>query len=78
MRWWMDKGCDGFRVRQPRLVISFALIYLWFTQMDVINMISKVDGLPDAEVTQPERGFSLGTSILSTGVHLSYLYGDLC
>ena len=32
MRWWLDKGIDGFR-------------------MDVINMISKVPGLPDAPVT---------------------------
>ncbi|OGO32791.1 MAG: glucohydrolase [Chloroflexi bacterium RBG_16_54_18] len=31
MRWWLDKGIDGFR-------------------MDVINMLSKVDGLPDAPV----------------------------
>jgi oligo-1,6-glucosidase len=30
MRWWMDRGVDGFR-------------------MDVINMISKEPGLPDAE-----------------------------
>ncbi|MGN6578156.1 MAG: glycoside hydrolase family 13 protein [Nocardioides sp.] len=29
MRWWLDRGVDGFR-------------------MDVINFISKVDGLPDA------------------------------
>jgi oligo-1,6-glucosidase len=32
MRWWLDKGIDGFR-------------------MDVINLISKVPGLPDAPVT---------------------------
>ncbi|ACL70998.1 glycoside hydrolase family 13 protein [Halothermothrix orenii] len=31
MRWWLDKGIDGFR-------------------MDVINMISKVKGLPDGKV----------------------------
>ncbi len=31
MRWWLDKGVDGFR-------------------MDVINLISKVAGLPDAPV----------------------------
>jgi oligo-1,6-glucosidase len=31
MRWWLDKGVDGFR-------------------MDVINMISKAPGLPDATV----------------------------
>lgn len=36
MRWWLDKGVDGFR-------------------MDVINLISKVPGLPDAPVTGPGR-----------------------
>ncbi|MEB1809381.1 MAG: alpha-glucosidase [Bacillaceae bacterium] len=34
MKWWLDKGIDGFR-------------------MDVINFISKVDGLPDGE---PQEG----------------------
>ena len=33
MRWWLDKGIDGFR-------------------MDVITMISKAPGLPDAPVTR--------------------------
>ncbi len=36
MRWWLDKGIDGFR-------------------MDVINMISKVPGLPDAPAAPGER-----------------------
>ncbi len=36
MRWWLDKGIDGFR-------------------MDVINMISKTPGLPDAPVTSDAR-----------------------
>jgi oligo-1,6-glucosidase len=36
MRWWLDKGVDGFR-------------------MDVINMISKAPGLPDAPVTGTGR-----------------------
>ncbi|MBA3946225.1 MAG: alpha-glucosidase [Herpetosiphonaceae bacterium] len=36
MRWWLDKGVDGFR-------------------MDVINLISKVPGLPDAQVRSPDR-----------------------
>ncbi len=36
MRWWLDKGVDGFR-------------------MDVINLISKVAGLPDAPVRTPDR-----------------------
>jgi oligo-1,6-glucosidase len=41
MRWWLDKGVDGFR-------------------MDVINMISKAPGLPDAPATGPgpyQNGF---------------------
>ncbi len=36
MRWWLDRGVDGFR-------------------MDVINLISKVPGLPDAPVVSPHR-----------------------
>jgi oligo-1,6-glucosidase len=36
MRWWLDKGVDGFR-------------------MDVINMISKAPGLPDANCPKGER-----------------------
>jgi len=36
MRWWLDKGIDGFR-------------------MDVINMISKAPGLPDAPVVKDDR-----------------------
>ncbi len=36
MRWWLDKGIDGFR-------------------MDVINLISKVPGLPDAHVINDDR-----------------------
>jgi oligo-1,6-glucosidase len=36
MRWWLDKGIDGFR-------------------MDVINLISKVSGLPDAPEISPAR-----------------------
>ena len=36
MRWWLDKGIDGFR-------------------MDVINMISKVPGLPDAPAVTGDR-----------------------
>ncbi|KAF8741310.1 Alpha-amylase domain, partial [Rhizoctonia solani] len=51
MRWWMDKGCDGFR-------------------MDVINMISKVPGLPDAPVTQPDREYQSGANYFCNGPHV--------
>lgn len=36
MRWWLDKGIDGFR-------------------MDVINLISKVEGMPDGEQGENDR-----------------------
>ena len=36
MRWWLDRGVDGFR-------------------MDVINLLSKAPGLPDAPVATPHR-----------------------
>jgi len=38
MLWWLDRGCDGFR-------------------MDVINLISKAPGLPDAPVQDPGEEF---------------------
>ncbi|HHZ19195.1 MAG TPA: alpha-glucosidase [Firmicutes bacterium] len=37
MRWWLDKGIDGFR-------------------MDVINMLAKAPGLPDAPVKPGQEG----------------------
>ncbi|CAE6450622.1 unnamed protein product [Rhizoctonia solani] len=48
MRWWMDRGCDGFR-------------------MDVINLISKVPGLPDAPITQPDREYQSGDKYYCNG-----------
>ncbi|CAE6377354.1 unnamed protein product [Rhizoctonia solani] len=48
MRWWMERGCDGFR-------------------MDVINMISKVPGLPDGPVTQPDRDYQPGYQYYCNG-----------
>ena len=36
MRWWLDRGVDGFR-------------------MDVINFISKAEGLPDAPAIPGQR-----------------------
>ena len=51
MRFWLDRGCDGFRVRSVRLsrtpFNSFAIDWV---KMDVINLLSKTDGLPDAPV----------------------------
>ncbi|KLO05750.1 glycoside hydrolase, partial [Schizopora paradoxa] len=41
MRFWMDRGTDGFR-------------------MDVINLISKVPGLPDAPIVDPTQPYQQG------------------
>jgi oligo-1,6-glucosidase len=38
MKFWLDKGVDGFR-------------------MDVINLISKEPGLPDAEIADPSSKY---------------------
>ncbi|QRV75856.1 alpha-amylase [Ceratobasidium sp. AG-Ba] len=51
MRWWMDRGCDGFR-------------------MDVINVISKVAGLPDAEVAYPDRDVQPAFKQYCNGPHV--------
>ncbi|KAK6977745.1 glycoside hydrolase family 13 protein [Favolaschia claudopus] len=48
MRFWLDRGCDGFR-------------------MDVINLISKVEGLPDAPITIPEDEYQDATEFYANG-----------
>jgi oligo-1,6-glucosidase len=55
MRWWLDKGVDGFR-------------------MDVINMISKVPGLPDAPVTGGGRYVYGGSGFLHGPRLLEFLH----
>jgi oligo-1,6-glucosidase len=48
MKFWLDKGVDGFR-------------------MDVINLISKVPGLPDAEITDPDAKYQPGFVYTANG-----------
>ena len=50
MRWWLDKGIDGFR-------------------MDVINLLSKTPGLPDAPVVTPDR-YQWGGEYFTNGPRL--------
>ncbi|MDI3310398.1 MAG: alpha-glucosidase [Thermoanaerobacterium sp.] len=47
MKWWLDKGIDGFR-------------------MDVINLISKVEGLPD-DVEGEKHGGLVGAKYYASG-----------
>ena len=51
MRWWLDKGVDGFR-------------------MDVINMISKVHGLPDVPATPGGERYLYGGQYFINGPRL--------
>ncbi|MCB0253172.1 MAG: alpha-glucosidase [Anaerolineae bacterium] len=48
MRWWLDKGVDGFR-------------------MDVINMISKVSGLPDVPHAAGDERYLYGGQYFLNG-----------
>ena len=50
MRWWLDKGIDGFR-------------------MDVINLLSKTPGLPDAPVVTEDR-YQWGGECFTNGPRL--------
>lgn len=51
MRFWLDKGVDGFR-------------------MDVINLISKTPGLPDAPITLPNDTFQPAHTCYANGPRL--------
>lgn len=57
MRWWLDKGVDGFR-------------------MDVINMLSKVEGFPDAASLTPER-LQFGGEYFINGPRLLEFLGEM-
>ncbi|EIN06497.1 glycoside hydrolase family 13 protein [Punctularia strigosozonata HHB-11173 SS5] len=48
LRFWLDRGCDGFR-------------------MDVINLISKVPGLPDAPITDLEGKYQVASMFYANG-----------
>lgn len=48
MRFWLDRGCDGFR-------------------MDVINLISKKPGLPDAPALEPMKKFQSASALYANG-----------
>ncbi len=57
MRWWLDKGIDGFR-------------------MDVINLLSKVPGLPDAPVTT-DGPYQPGFDYFVHGPRLEEFLGEM-
>ncbi|KIJ99172.1 glycoside hydrolase family 13 protein [Laccaria amethystina LaAM-08-1] len=48
MRFWIDRGCDGFR-------------------MDVINLLSKVEGLPDVPITVPDEVYQPASIYFANG-----------
>lgn len=57
MKWWLDKGIDGFR-------------------MDVINLVSKVPGLPDAPQHTNSR-YQLGREFYRNGPRIQYFLREM-
>ena len=57
MKWWLDKGIDGFR-------------------MDVINLVSKVPGLPDAPRRTNSR-YQLGREFYRNGPRIQYFLREM-
>ena len=68
IRFWLDKGVDGFR--QGPQSSSFLLNPDTKHRMDVINFISKVPGLPDAEVVWDHTPFQPGHKLYACGPRL--------
>ncbi|KAK8847717.1 hypothetical protein IAR55_005576 [Kwoniella newhampshirensis] len=58
MKWWLDRGCDGFR-------------------MDVINLISKVPGLPDATVRDANEKFQWPYEHCANGLQMIFQNHDV-
>jgi alpha-glucosidase len=54
MNFWINRGCDGFRACTffDHHILSDRTL-----QMDVINLISKVPGLPDAPISDPNETY---------------------
>ncbi|MCG1020434.1 glycoside hydrolase family 13 protein [Sutcliffiella horikoshii] len=57
MKWWLDKGIDGFR-------------------MDVINFISKGEGLPNGEI-QPGRPYASGSRHYRNGPKIHHYLREM-
>jgi oligo-1,6-glucosidase len=72
MLWWLGRGADGFRVREG--LRGAARVLSWsFSQMDVINLISKTPGLPDVEVVDQATPFHPGHAHYVNGLVLTRL-----
>jgi hypothetical protein len=66
----MDLGC---------VILVFRLLMLKLPplQMDVINLISKVEGLPDAPITYPDEPYQPASLLYANGrVSLSSCLSD--
>jgi len=71
MRFWLDRGCDGFRVRTIHCLPQEIRKETYYSvQMDVINLISKTPGLPDAPVTDPTQEWQPAGMYYANGPHV--------
>jgi len=70
MQFWVDRGCDGFRVCilfHDHFSFHQYFDLTYSSQMDVINVISKVDGLPDAPIVNPKEEFQPASMYYANG-----------
>lgn len=58
MRFWLDKGVDGFR-------------------LDAVNLLSKPDGLPDAEPAMPERQLAPCGHLIVNGKEIHPIFQEM-
>lgn len=65
---WAKKGTDGFRVcRKSSSLFCLKLILFVKLQFDVINLVSKVPGLPDAPIKNPDKAEQPAIEMFTNG-----------
>jgi oligo-1,6-glucosidase len=66
MKFWLDRGIHGFRVLTATS-FTYSPTANHIKQMDVINHISKVHGLPDAAISNPNSVTQQAGAMYSNG-----------
>lgn len=69
MRFWLDKGVDGFRYL-PFFSLFLVILTNQIPRMDVINFISKPTDFPDAPITREDQAYQPGDIHFACGPRL--------
>ena len=65
MRFWTERACGGFRVSH---MCDFLNQGDCFVQVDAINLLSKVEGLPDAPIIVPDEVYQPASIYFANGL----------